>query len=53
MNISVSFIKGLSIGLEYVNLDEEDGEYLDSDADMMIILSLGFLRFVYINGSVG
>lgn len=54
MNISAAFIKGLAFGLEYVDLDEEDGDYLKSDdANMMIVVSLGFLRFVYINGSVG
>lgn len=52
MNLSFSFIRGLSLGLEYVDLDEDDQAEMATDGNMMIILSLGILRFVYINGGV-
>ena len=51
MNLSMAFVKGLALGLEYVDLDEDDQEQLGNDGNMMIILSLGFIRFVYLNGS--
>ena len=52
MNISFSFIRGLAFGLEYVDLDEQDQADMATDGNIMIILSLGFVRFVYINGGV-
>lgn len=51
MNISAGLIKGFNVGLEYVDLDEDDGKYLESDANLMIVLSLGIVRIVYINGT--
>lgn len=52
MNISFSFVKGLSLGLEYVDLDEDDQAQLETDGNIMVILSLGFLRVIYMNGGV-
>lgn len=52
MNLSISFIRGLSLGLEYVDLDEDDQAEMATDGNMMIILSLLFVRLVYINGGV-
>lgn len=52
MNISIAFIKGLSLGLEYCDLDEDDQAQMATDANLMIIFSLGFLRIVYLNGGV-
>lgn len=52
MNLSFSFVKGLSLGLEYVDLDEDDQASLETEGNMMVILSLGFVRLIYINGGV-
>ena len=46
MNIEFSFIKGLALGLEYVDLDDADREELESNSGLMVILALGFLRVV-------
>ena len=51
MNLSLAFIKGFGLGLEYVNLDEDDASFMGLETgNLMIILSLGFVRFTYING---
>ena len=50
MNLSFAFVKGLSFGLEYVDLDEDDQESLGTNGNLMVILSLGLFRFVYVNG---
>lgn len=52
MNITFSFVRGLSLGLEYVDLDEDDQAQLETDGNIMVILSLGFLRIIYMNGGV-
>ena len=52
MNLSFSFIRGLSLGIEYVDLDEDDQEAMATDGNLMVILSLGFIRLVYLNGGV-
>lgn len=51
MSFSLSFVRGFTVGLEYVDLDEDDNSYMGlTDASFMAYLSLGFIRFTYING---
>lgn len=47
MSITYDFIRGLALGLEYVNLDEEDQE--ETGGTIMVIVSLAFLRLFFIS----
>lgn len=47
MTLSFGFIKGLKVGLEYVNLDEDDQDFLDMEGyTMMTTIDIGFFRIV-------
>lgn len=49
MSISMGLVKGFGVGLEYIELDEDDSTFMGVEADFMAILTLGFVRFTYVN----
>lgn len=52
MIITMGFIKGLKIGLEYVELDDEDREAWDLESTLLTTIDLGLIRFTIFSGEV-
>lgn len=50
--LTIDVIRGLKVGLEYVDLDDDDRETFGFDHTMMIVLDLAFVRFTLFNGQV-
>jgi len=48
--MGIDFIRGVKLGLEYVDLDDSDRAQFDNDATMMIVLDLFVARFVFFTG---
>lgn len=51
--MGVDYIRGIKLGLEYVDLDDNDREQFDTDATLMIVLDVLVFRFVFFTGSNG
>lgn len=51
--ITINFIKGLALGVEYVDLDEDDRESMGVEYSLLTSLHLGFIRILFWSGYVG
>ena len=50
--LTFDFIRGVKVGLEYVELDEDDREAFGLPYSFMIVLDLGLIRFTLFSSPI-